>query len=98
MAQLPAEQQARPSLLEPYPRAPTLTLSLNLTLTLITDPNPDPYPDPKQARLTLLCGDAHDLTEEMRQADVVFAYSSAFASQGDLLTDFSYSCGTRLRA
>ena len=67
MVQLPAEQQARLSLLEPYPRAPTLTLTLTLNLTLITDPNPDPYPDPKQARLTLLCGDAHDLADEMRQ-------------------------------
>lgn len=55
-------------------------------------------PAEQQARLSLLCGDAHDLTDAMRQADVVFAYSSAFASQGDLLTDFSYTCGTRLRA
>ena len=54
-------------------------------------------PAGQQARLRLLCGDAHDLTDAMRQADVVFAYSSAFASQGDLLTDFSYTCGTRLR-
>ena len=53
--------------------------------------------DEERGRAVLHCGDATGLREVMRAADVVFAYSSAFPSDGVLLTDFSATCGTRLR-
>ena len=47
-----------------------------------------------------ICGDAAEALGEggcLADAHILFAYSSAFASEGDLLSDFSAVCGTNLR-
>jgi hypothetical protein len=47
-----------------------------------------------------ICADAADVLGaggELADASLIFAYSSAFASEGDLLSDFSAVCGTCLR-
>lgn len=47
-----------------------------------------------------ICGDAADvLTEDgpLADADLLFAYSSTWPSEGDELSDFSVVCGTHLR-
>ena len=52
------------------------------------------------APCTFYCGDATAFLgkgDELAQADVLFAYSSTWPSEGDLLSDFSMVCGTRLR-
>ena len=46
------------------------------------------------------CADAADVLAAdgaLADADVLFAYSSAFASEGDMLSDFSAMCGNCLR-
>jgi len=45
-----------------------------------------------------VCGDAADDPEHvLSDSDVVFAYCSTWASEGDALSDFSAICGTHLR-
>ena len=51
-------------------------------------------------RRQFICGDAADSLAAggtLANADVLFVYSSAFPSHGDLLTDFSEMCGEHLR-
>ena len=55
---------------------------------------------PAAPRCQFICGDAaHALapTGALADADILFAYSSAFPSEGDLLSDLSAVCGTCLK-
>ena len=64
------------------------------TDTMRQAPHPNPNPPLTRTRTrtrTRTC------TPTPNQADVVFAYSSTWASQGDLLTDFSYRQGVGVR-
>lgn len=52
------------------------------------------------APCSFYCGDAATYLGErgeLAQADVLFAYSSTWPSEGELLSDFSATCGTHLR-
>lgn len=55
---------------------------------------------PESPRREFFCADAYDVLKDgaaLSDASIVFAYSSAFASEGDVLTDFSQLCGACLR-